>query len=136
MNETTTTKHFSDPRTLIPNGPLIKELRMIRGWTQEETAYQTHDTIERIAKTENPPGRFARRYRVKTANDQLAGISIGTLHSIENSNPAYPFTLKIIAETFGLPLQSLLRPDDLLGSSSPQIHQQAHRREPKSSNFE
>lgn len=106
------------PRTIIPNGSLIEAYRKARGWTREEFEWQSHLAVERAALDSNDDGRFLRRYMRKTAEDKLAGIGTTTLTNVESGKPVYVFTLKIVAETLGVPIASLIAEEKRLGDRS------------------
>lgn len=57
--------------------------------------------------------------QIKNGQDTLAGIGATTLANVENNKSVYAFTLKIVTETTGGPMQSLIHPDDPSGPSVP-----------------
>ena len=108
-------------RTLTPNGTLIEAYRKSQGWTREEFEWQSHLAVEKAALSENIDCRFHRRYKLKTRAGKFAGIGTTTLANIENNKPVYAFTLKIVAETFGVPVQDLMQLDAHSNKASPLI---------------
>ena len=96
------------PRTVIPNGPRIEAYRKARAWTREEFEWQSHLAVERAALDDSSDRRFLRRYKSQIAEGRLAGIGTTTLTNVESSKPVYVFTLKIVAETLGVSVKSLI----------------------------
>jgi transcriptional regulator with XRE-family HTH domain len=106
-------------RSLTANGPLIEADRKARGWTREEFAWQTGLAVERIVQAGTADGRFIARYKRKKRHGKFVGLGATTLASAANSNPVYASTLNILAETFGVPVRSLIHPDDPSGENAP-----------------
>lgn len=99
--------------TVLPNGPMIIRLRTLRGWSREDLEWQTHLVVEELAKKElNRRGRISKRCIARRGKTKLAGIGLTTLASIEKSNPAFPFTIKIVAEALGVEMHTLIHPHD------------------------
>jgi len=96
------------PRTLIPNGPLVAALRKSQGLRREEFAWQSHLAVERAAGEGRDDRSFQHRFKAKSKQGKLAGIGTTALRSVENSNRVYLITLKIVAETLGVSVQSIM----------------------------
>ncbi len=105
-------------RTVKANGPLVEALRKAKGWTREEFEWQSHLAVERAAQNNNEDGRFRRRYEEKKRRKRQAGIGTTTLTNVENGRSVYVFTLKIVAETLGVPVKSLIVDESLPGTGS------------------
>lgn len=104
---------MSSPRTVRPNGPLIRKLRIVRGWSQADLAWETQLAMERLAENEPGNGSSKRRAQKKTARGRSAGISENTVYRVENNiTEVYAKTLWIIAHTLGVPMESLIANDE------------------------
>ena len=88
-------------------------------WTREEFEEQSHLAVERAARSDTGDGRFLRRYQLKTSQGKWSGIGTTTLTNVENGKPVYAFTLKIVAETLKVPVQTLIQSNDRSGNSAP-----------------
>lgn len=70
---------------------MIEAYRKAEGWSREEFEWQSH----------------------------LAGIGTTTLTNVETGKPVYAFTLKIVAETLGVPVRSLIAEDEFGPEAEP-----------------
>jgi len=105
-------------RFVKANGPLIEALRKAKGWSREEFVWQSHLAVEQAAQTNSEDERFRRRYETRKKRGQQAGIGKSTLTRVETSRSVFVFTLKIVAETLGVPVKSLIVDASLPGTSS------------------
>lgn len=101
-----------DPRTFKPNGPMIEALRKMKGWSRDYFSDLSNLLVLQRAKTETPKGFFHERYASTKIKGRCPGISTGTLASAEKSKPVFPKTLRIIAATLGVPMNTLIHPQD------------------------
>lgn len=100
--------------TVLPIGPRIMERRLLKGWSREDLELATDLVVEELASKELKPGRMSRRLAKKRSEGNLAGIGLTTLASIEKSNPALPFTMKIVAAALGVEMRTLIHPQESL----------------------
>ena len=96
------------PRTVIPNGSLIEAYRKAQGWSREEFEWQSHLAVEQAAQDGRDDVRFLARYKSKKQKGRLAGIGTTTLTNVESGKRVYAFTLRIVAETLGVPVRALI----------------------------
>ena len=105
------------PYTLRPNGPLIRKLRIVRGWSQAVLAWQTQEMAERIDAEESAADSREQRAPKKTVR-RLAGISANTVYRVENNlTEVYPKTLWIIARTLNVSMEMLIDDDEAHSAS-------------------
>ena len=107
------------PRTVIPNGPKIFKLRKHKGWTLEDLAWETRSVVEENAKSGTRRSCYSRRCASRIKNNEAVGISLTTLVSIENSEPKFLFTMKIVAEALGVEMHTLIHPLDPFFDTEP-----------------
>ena len=104
----------------LPNGPLLKSLRLARGWSQEDLEYETGLTVLRLLELEDAAGRrygvITRYARARRRRGQPLNISRKTISDAERGGRKYAVTILILAATLGV------EPADILpGSPRPPV---------------
>jgi len=100
------------PNTLKPDGDKIRQLRLVNGWSRATMIWETEQAAMRIGEREPYNSPMNKRLRQRDKKNQTLGIGMNALQRIENhSLPVYPDTLRIIAETFGVTVVSLIDDD-------------------------
>lgn len=96
------------------NGPVVADLRQIRGWTREDLEGETERAVleraakEKADKSVNRP--FSQRVRERKARGLTVGLGKGAIATAERSGLAYPMTIQILAMALGVHPEDIVIP--------------------------
>lgn len=99
------------PRTVVPNGEVIKRERQNRGWSREELSFRSQIKVEQLAKQEQDSknrGRFYHRNKSRSRRHETPGVGKSALGRMESGRPVLVLSLVIVAKTLEVPVELLI----------------------------